>query len=211
LKVTATVEPAGVDWPERRERALAALRRLAARGGSEASPIQSPGSASNAKSVRCRAGRHEAARSNILIYAAESGQEALRERILAEPAGVPVATMVGGARVSYQFPIVVKPSYSDFRGQVVIITMATWYHLLTRDEESDLRALLNEPTVFSADIVVAERAVTLRQQRKMGLGDANIAATALVHQCPLVTRNVDDFKHIAGHELEKPFKAKEDA
>ncbi|MGB8167359.1 MAG: hypothetical protein WCF18_07690 [Chthoniobacteraceae bacterium] len=33
LKVTATLEPAGADWPERRERALAALRRLAARGG----------------------------------------------------------------------------------------------------------------------------------------------------------------------------------
>ena len=121
--------------------------------------------------------------SNILIYAAESGQEALRERILAEPAGVSVATMV---------------------------EVLGW-HLLTHEEESDLRALLNELIVFPTDIVVAERAVTLRQQRKMGLGDAIIAATALVHHCPLVTRNVDDFKHIAGLDLENPFEAKEDA
>ena len=84
--------------------------------------------------------------SNILIYAAESGQEALRERILAEPAGVSVVTMV------------------EVLG----------YHLLTREEESDLRALLNQLTVFPADMMVAERAVTLRQQRKMSLGDAII-------------------------------------
>jgi predicted nucleic acid-binding protein len=39
----------------------------------------------------------------------------------------------------------------------------------------------------------------------MGLGDALIAATALVHQCPLVTRNVDDFKHVVGLEIIDPF------
>ena len=38
LKVTATLEPAGGDWPERRERALAALQRLAARGGIRSIP-----------------------------------------------------------------------------------------------------------------------------------------------------------------------------
>jgi predicted nucleic acid-binding protein len=43
------------------------------------------------------------------------------------------------------------------------------------------------------------------------LGDAIIAATALVHGLTLVTRNVDDFKHIAGLELENPFEAEEDA
>ena len=80
--------------------------------------------------------------SNILIHAAESGQESLRERILAEPAGVSVATMV---------------------------EVLGW-HLLSREEEADLRALLDQLTVFSADIVVAERAVTLRQQRNMGFG-----------------------------------------
>lgn len=82
------------------------------------------------------------------------------------------------------------------------------YHLLTREEESDLRALLNELIVFPTDIVVAERAVTLRQERKMGLGDAIIAATALVHQCSLVTRNVDDFKHVTGLEIINPFEGR---
>ena len=115
--------------------------------------------------------------SNILIYAAEPGAKALRERILAEPAGVSVATMV------------------EVLG----------YHRLTSEEEVELRGLLKELTVFAADIMVAERAVALRQKQKMGLGDAIIAATALVHHLPLVTRNVDDFKHIAGLDVQNPF------
>ena len=39
----------------------------------------------------------------------------------------------------------------------------------------------------------------------MALGDAIIAATALVHGLKLVTRNVDDFEHITGLELLNPF------
>ena len=118
--------------------------------------------------------------SNILIYAAEPGQEALRESILAEPAGVSVVTMV------------------EVLG----------YHLLAAEEETDLRGLLKDLTVFAADIMVAERAVGLRQKQKMGLGDAIIAATALVHGLPLVTRNVDDFKHVAGLEITNPFEGR---
>ena len=65
--------------------------------------------------------------------------------------------------------------------------------------------MLSDLTIFAADIVVAERAVVLRQERRMGLGDAIIAATALVHGLTLVTRNVDDFKHVAGLKLMNPF------
>lgn len=118
--------------------------------------------------------------SNILIYAAEPGQEALRERILEEPAGVSVVTMV------------------EVLG----------YYLLTADEEADLRELLKDLTLFAADIMVAERAVALRQKQKMGLGDAIIAATALVHGLPLVTRNADDFKDVAGLEISNPFEGR---
>ena len=36
-------------------------------------------------------------------------------------------------------------------------------------------------------------------------GDAVIAATALTHNLPLVTRNTQDFKHVAGLRLLDPF------
>lgn len=39
----------------------------------------------------------------------------------------------------------------------------------------------------------------------MSLADAIIAATALVYEVPLVTRNKDDFKHIDGLDLRNPF------
>jgi toxin FitB len=44
-----------------------------------------------------------------------------------------------------------------------------------------------------------------RQESKMGLADAIIAATALVHHLPLVTRNEEDFKHVAGLRVVNPF------
>jgi predicted nucleic acid-binding protein len=41
----------------------------------------------------------------------------------------------------------------------------------------------------------------------MSLGDALIAATALVHDLTLVTRNVEDFQWIQGLLLLNPFEA----
>ena len=39
----------------------------------------------------------------------------------------------------------------------------------------------------------------------MGLADTSIAATALVHELPLATRNEEDFKHVAGPRVVNPF------
>jgi predicted nucleic acid-binding protein len=52
---------------------------------------------------------------------------------------------------------------------------------------------------------VIHEAVRLRQTRKMGLADALIAATALVHELPLVTRNTRDFSWIDGLTVVDPF------
>ena len=72
-------------------------------------------------------------------------------------------------------------------------------------KQVELRALVENTTELPLDEQVIERAVTLRQQKRMKLGDAIIAATALEYVLPLVTRNTDDFKHIAGLELRNPF------
>jgi predicted nucleic acid-binding protein len=55
------------------------------------------------------------------------------------------------------------------------------------------------------DEEIIQRAIQLRQRKSMKLGDAIIAATALEYGVPLVTRNEDDFKHIAGLQLINPF------
>jgi predicted nucleic acid-binding protein len=48
-------------------------------------------------------------------------------------------------------------------------------------------------------------AAALRRQQRMKLGDAIIAGTALAIGAELVTRNVDDFRHIAGLHVINPF------
>lgn len=85
------------------------------------------------------------------------------------------------------------------------------YHRLTDTERHGLETAIARMTVLALEDTVVGRAISLRQERKMGLADAIIAATALVHQLPLVTRNVDDFKHVAGLEIVNPFAEPETA
>ena len=78
---------------------------------------------------------------------------------------------------------------------------------LKPEEKAALDILFRRLTVHPLDAAVIERAIALRQESRMGLADAIIAATALVHHLPLVTRKVDDFKHVNGLRLINPFEA----
>jgi len=51
---------------------------------------------------------------------------------------------------------------------------------------------------------VIDYAIQLRRRRSMGLADAIIAATALIHQLPLITHNIRDFQWISDLELIDP-------
>lgn len=119
--------------------------------------------------------------SNIVIAAAAPEAEKLRAELSVEPCAISIATRI------------------EVLG----------YHRLSAEEKSGLTEFLSRVETHALDDSVAARAITLRQQRKMGLGDAIIAATALVHGLTLVTRNVDDFKHVAGLDLTNPFAAPE--
>ena len=79
---------------------------------------------------------------------------------------------------------------------------------LKPEEKTALDVLFRRLAVRPLDSTVVQRAIELRQQSRMGLADAIIAATALVHGVPLATRNVDDFKHVAGLRLVNPFEAR---
>lgn len=81
------------------------------------------------------------------------------------------------------------------------------YHRLSDTERRWLAEAMARMQVLPLTPAVEERAIALRQERKMGLADAVIAATALTHGRTLVTRNVDDFKHVNGLKLENPFEA----
>lgn len=52
---------------------------------------------------------------------------------------------------------------------------------------------------------VADKAIELKRKRKIKLPDAVIAATALVNDMTLVSRNDDDFQKISGLKYLNPF------
>ncbi|MEI6279408.1 MAG: type II toxin-antitoxin system VapC family toxin [Verrucomicrobiae bacterium] len=82
---------------------------------------------------------------------------------------------------------------------------------ISREEEEAIRGFLSDSICHALDDAVIERAIRLRQIRKMGAMDAIIAATALEYDLTLVTRNADDFKHVENLKLVNPFAAREQA
>lgn len=114
--------------------------------------------------------------SNIIIYAAQPERDDLRQ-FIADNA-----------------PFVSIVSYIEVLG----------YHNLTTDARQILTEFFAAAYILDIDRAVADRAVALRQQRSMSLGDSLIAATALVHGLTLITRNLADFRWIAELQLIDP-------
>jgi predicted nucleic acid-binding protein len=79
------------------------------------------------------------------------------------------------------------------------------FHRLSEIERVWLETTFDRMKILPLDDAVAARAIALRQERRMGLADAIIAATALVHNLPLVTRNEEDFEHVTGLRVVNPF------
>lgn len=63
--------------------------------------------------------------------------------------------------------------------------------------------LLQTMVIVDFDMACEQRFSALRQQKiRIGSRDLRIAATALVHDLTLVTRNTQDFAHVPGLRLE---------
>ena len=120
---------------------------------------------------------------NILIYMAQPGGESLQAQMASAS---PAASLI--ARVE-----------------------ALGFQSITAGERERMDKVFAWVEVLPVDDAVADAAILLRQARRMKLGDALIAATALLYDLPLVTRNVDDFKHIAGLQIINPFAEPESA
>lgn len=108
--------------------------------------------------------------SNIIIYASQPDYAQLREFI------------------AEHNPLVSVVSYIEVLG----------YHRHPPEQLALYEAFFANAEVLPISMAIVEVAVALRQQRRMTLGDALIAGTALVYELTLVTRNVEDFRWVEG-------------
>ena len=107
-----------------------------------------------------------------------------------------------------------KPEHADLRRLIathapavsaVTVVEVLGYHQLTDTDRQHFEQFFATATVLPVSDAVVAQAVKLRQTRKMALGDALVAATALVHGRTVVTRNTKDFAWVPGLKLLNPF------
>ncbi len=115
--------------------------------------------------------------SNIIIYASKPEYAGLRQ-LIAEHS-----------------PSVSAVSYVEVLG----------YHKLSERERQHFEEFFAVASMLAISDEVLVQAVKLRQSRRMTLGDALIAGTALVHNLTLVTRNIKDFDWVDELTLLDPF------
>ena len=71
---------------------------------------------------------------------------------------------------------------------------------------SMMRNFVSLSEILQLNETVTEKTIDLkRSYRKMKLGDAIIAATAIVYNLALITRNTDDFKFIPNFTVLNPY------
>ncbi len=76
------------------------------------------------------------------------------------------------------------------------ISTITWMEVLvgtTADDEATIRTWLNSFDVIALDGAIASRAAEIRKQKRIGLPDAIVWASAQVNSLLLVSRNTKDF------------------
>jgi predicted nucleic acid-binding protein len=84
-------------------------------------------------------------------------------------------------------------------GRRLAVSVITRCELFSgRDQPTILRELLSAMIQLSVDAQIAELAGATRREHKIATPDALIAATALVHHLPLMTRNHRHFAAVDG-------------
>lgn len=108
--------------------------------------------------------------SNLIIYAAKPEYPGLRRLIAARS------------------PVVSAVSKVEVLG----------YHRLSENDRQQFEMFFAAANVLPITDAVVAKAIELRQSRKRSLGDALIAATALVFGLELYTHNIKDYEGIPG-------------
>jgi hypothetical protein len=95
----------------------------------------------------------------------------------------------------------------EVQGYLSIITVAELAagQMRQEEEETKVQHLLALFTHINLDFAIAWRGGEIRRHYQTRLADALIAATALMHNLRLATRNLQHFTPIEGLQVEKPY------
>jgi toxin FitB len=98
-----------------------------------------------------------------------------------------------------------RPEYPGLRHLIAVRSPAVsavsqvevlGYHRLSEADRLHFEQFFAASRVLPISDAVVARAILLRQSRRMSLGDALIAATALESGCELLTHNIKDYEGI---------------
>jgi len=106
--------------------------------------------------------------SNILIYAAQPQYPDLKELLLSNNAAV---------------------------SNISRLEVLSWPKI-TNDEVDFFNAIFSVIRIMEVDNEVINEAIIIRKNKMMKVGDAIIGATALLYSFELITRNVEEIKHL---------------
>ncbi|MET4081054.1 putative nucleic acid-binding protein [Pedobacter sp. UYP30] len=87
---------------------------------------------------------------------------------------------------------------------VTKIELLGWVNA-TKEQLQPLYGFMEIASILPISEAVIEKTIVIRQTKKIALGDAIIAATALVYDLALISRNTSDFKNIDGLKVFDPY------
>ena len=114
--------------------------------------------------------------SNICIYAAKPEYQHLKDLIMNEEVAISHITRL---------------EVMGFTG-------------ITDEQKEFFESVFVVAKLIDIDEAVIDKAIEIRQGKSVKVGDAIIAATALLYSYELITRNVKDFKHLNSIHITNP-------
>jgi len=80
------------------------------------------------------------------------------------------------------------------------------YHKLDEQSKIYFDAIFKISEIIDLEKEIVAHSIDLKQQKKLSLGDAIAAATALIYNFDFYTHNINDFKHIKELKIIDPIK-----
>ena len=80
------------------------------------------------------------------------------------------------------------------------------YNFETEREKTTTKRFLDQANILSVNDAIIDQTISIRQRDRLKLPDALIAATAIVHNLTLISRNDRDFLRVKGLKIVNLYK-----